>query len=160
MIKGLTFVYSARYRSVNAQAILQGLVWALGVNLSICFVLGVWAILSPAGLSSLDALMGSSAWLGVFAGGLTAGKNARNSGWLHGGAVGFCYGLILIFFNLFGEATALRGLDLSGRLGLNTICAMAGGIVGVNLPRSLKTYRNLAWSKRYFGKRYFRQVRQ
>jgi len=157
MIKGLTFMYSARNRSVNAQAILHGLVWALGVNLSICFILGLWIVLSPAGLYSLGALTESGTWLGVFAGGVTAGKAARNSGWLHGGVVGFCYGLILFFMSFFGEAAILNGLDLSGRLGLYTISAMAGGIVGVNLPLafSFAFCRNFTWLKKYL-----RQVRR
>jgi putative membrane protein (TIGR04086 family) len=149
VIKGLTFLYNSRHKNVNAQAILQGLIWALGINLSVCFILGLWIALCPTDSYSLCVLTGSGAWLGVFSGGLIAGNAARNSGWLHGGVTGFCYGLILFFMSYFGQAASLSGLDLSGRLGLYTISAMAGGIVGVNLPSAF--YRNikkLTWLKK------------
>lgn len=150
MIKGFTFLYWSHSRSLRRNAIVQGLVWAWGISLSVCFALGLWAMLAPAKSYYFPVLLGAGALLGVFAGGLVAGALAKNSGWFHGGLVGFCYGLIFLLLALVGGLEVYSGLDLAGRLGLSTCCGLAGGIVGVNisLPALKKRF---ASGKRFPG---------
>lgn len=133
-IKGFTFVSWKKPGGVKPNAVLRGLVWALGWVFSFCFALGVWAILSPGAFRFFPAVLGAIALLGVFLGGLSAGLAARNAGWFHGGLVGFCCGMIFLFPLLAGGREFFGGADLSARLSLCTLCGMAGGIAGVNLP--------------------------
>lgn len=133
MIKGFTFLSWNQSRHLKMNAVFQGLAWALGISLCICFALALWAIFSPAKTYYFPALLGSGALLGVFAGGLAAGAAAKNAGWFHGGLVGFCCGLIFLLLALLGELELFDSLDLAGRLGLSTLGGLAGGVVGVNL---------------------------
>ncbi len=133
MIKGFTFLSWNQSRHLKVNAVFQGLAWALGISLSICFGLALWAMLSPAKTHYFPVLLGSGALLGVFAGGLASGTAAKNSGWFHGGLVGFCCGVIFLLLAFLGEFELFGGLDLAGRLGLSTLGGLVGGVVGVNL---------------------------
>lgn len=156
MIKGFTFLSWNQSRHLKVNAVLQGLAWALGISLSICFALALWAMLSPAKTCYFPALLGSGALLGVFAGGLAAGAAAKNSGWFHGGLVGFCYGLIFLLLAFLGELELFSSLDLAGRLGLSTLGGLSGGVVGVNL--SVPTVKRKFNQKFTLGKKFSRQA--
>ena len=133
MIKGFTFLSWNQSRRLKMNAVIQGLVWTLGISLGACFGLALWAVLSPAKTCYFSALMGGGALLGVFAGGLAAGMAAKNAGWFHGGLTGFCSGLLFLFLAFLADRELFGGLDLAGRLGLCTFSGLAGGVAGVNL---------------------------
>ncbi len=150
-IKGFTFMSWSRPRYVKINAVFQGLAWSLGISLSVCFALGLWAMLSVARSYYFPPLLSSGALFGVLAGGLAAGGAAKISGWLHGGLVGFCSGLLFLFLVFLGGQEIFNGFDLAGRLGLYTICGLLGGVIGVNLSAPTLKKRFFALRKRFPG---------
>lgn len=150
MVK-FTFMHWNQSGRLRMNAIFQGLAWALGVSLSVCFALGLWIILSPSTSYYFTTILGSGVLLGIFAGGLVAGATAKNSGWFHGGLVGFCFGLIFLFLALIGGREVFSGVDLAGRLGFSTICGLAGGVAGVNSSMLSLAWKKFAVRKRFPG---------
>lgn len=140
-IKGFTFVFWKSPGGVKVNAVIRGLVWALGCVFCLCFALGIWVVLSPAALRYFSTLLGAAVLPGVFLGGLGAGLAARNAGWFHGGLVGFCCGMIFLLPVLAGGGGFWAGTDLAARLGICTLDGLAGGVVGVNLPAAVSGRR-------------------
>lgn len=138
MPKGLTFFHwklqAGNKRAVNLSAIRLGLVWALGITAAAVLVLGLWVLFNSAGVYYFTRLLGSIALFSVAAGGIMSGRVVRNLGWLHGGLVGFCYGLAFILPALIAGPLALSFMDLTGRLGIFTLTGLTAGVIGVNLP--------------------------
>jgi putative membrane protein (TIGR04086 family) len=145
MFKGLAFMYWNRrlddnYRTVNLSAVCLGLVWALGITLVACLASGLWVLLSSAGIYYFTWVLGGASLSGTLAGGLVAGAKVKNLGWLHGGLVGFCYGLIFVLLATEGGPGAFGSLDLAGRLGIYILTGLTAGIIGVNLSSLMPVY--------------------
>ena len=145
-MKGFSFVFWNRRlgdksRMINLSVVCLGLVWAIGATMAACLILGLWVLFSSSGVYYFSWLLKGASLLGTFAGGLAAGRKAKNLGWLHGALAGLAYGLVFALLSLFNGLGAFSNLDLAGRLGAYTLLGMAAGIAGINLPGSVSGRR-------------------
>ncbi|ATW25500.1 TIGR04086 family membrane protein [Candidatus Formimonas warabiya] len=118
---------------MNKKAIFRGYfqslaIFLMGVGL---LVLGTF-FLSDQDVTELGPVISFFLWLSLFAGGFSAGINARRSGYLHGAYVGILWWFTgSLFFWLF-----LPGDTLSYGLVQRAVCdvlvGILGGLCGVN----------------------------
>ncbi|HHW43625.1 MAG TPA: TIGR04086 family membrane protein [Desulfotomaculum sp.] len=147
MIKGVTFVHwnrcgKAGGGQIRPGAVYRGILWAFSFTLIafVCFGL----VLLSAGARTFSGGPVATAVIiaGAAAGGVSAGNNARNPGWLHGLLVGTGYGVTLVLLGVLAAGgEVLQRLDVATRLGTCTLAGAMGGVVGVNLPAPGRWFR-------------------
>jgi putative membrane protein (TIGR04086 family) len=113
-----------------------GIIWAFTSTAFICAALVLWAFITVGQVYHFSSIITAGILFGAFMGGAVSGRAAGSPGWMHGGAVGLVYSLVmLLFFAAWsGGFTALPAqafLCLAPPL-----LAVLGGVAGVNLPAS------------------------
>jgi putative membrane protein (TIGR04086 family) len=113
------------------EAVLKGTLVSLGIALIISLVLST--IITLAGWESFPSYLGAFHYISIALGGILAARRARSFGWLHGGAVGILYTVLLAF--LFTDGMTFGAL-LQGKGLLDLLyglaAGVAGGVLGVN----------------------------
>jgi putative membrane protein (TIGR04086 family) len=115
-------------------ALWGGVLWALTSTLFVYAALILWVFMTGGQVYHFSGIVTAGILLGTFTGGAVSGKIAGRMGWLHGTLVGLIYYLALIFIFSFWSAGFPAVPVLFARFFTVLIPAVAGGIIGVNLP--------------------------
>lgn len=127
--------------SFKPEALLQGVIWALTCTAFISAALSLWVVVGTGQVYHFSSIVAVGVLVGLFVGGAAAGRAAGSQGWLHGGAVGIIFGLALLLFTAAWGGGHFPLVAVMLRLLAAVILAATGGVVGVNLKKSIPWQR-------------------
>lgn len=126
---------SATSKAFAPSAVLSGVLLGLGFAVACALLIGFILTLAP-----WDSL---PSWIGVFhllsaaVGGAWAAQRCQRFGWIHGGAVGLIYVLVVSAAFVKGFQTAhLASPDWLAQAGWTFLAGAVGGALGVNVRGS------------------------
>ncbi|UII55011.1 TIGR04086 family membrane protein [Cytobacillus spongiae] len=82
--------------------------------------------------ASLQFIITTVSFIGLFAGGFIAGGKGKQKGWLIGGLTGLAYSLVIFLFQFLGHDSLFNMEQMVYHV-CYMLIAMMGGILGVNM---------------------------
>ncbi len=113
-------------------AIIRGVLISIIISLVLLLVCSLVLHLTPVREKITPFLTCGIALFSVLCGSYHTGKRLGYRGWLHGGAVGVLYLLLLLLAGILAGNGFALGLNLFSKLFLGFVFGAAGGMWGVN----------------------------